>query len=70
MNPPITIRWPFVLLIPPSSLFDCQATEATSGMPALMNGSASRRLCSWVTSETSPRSAAYAVLNGQLPAPW
>ena len=43
-----------MLLIPPSSLFGCQATEATSGMPALMNGSASRRLCSWVTSETQP----------------
>jgi hypothetical protein len=54
----------------PSSLFDVNAIDATSGMPALMNGSASRRECSWTTSDTSPRSEAYAVLNGQFPAPW
>ena len=58
-----------MLLIAVSSLFDSHATDATSGMPALMNGSASRRLCRAVTSPTRPREAAYAALNGQLPAP-
>ncbi len=59
-----------MLLIAPVSLFDFQATEATSGTPSLMKASASARLCSWVTSATSPRSEAYAALKGQFPAPW
>ena len=54
----------------PSSSPEPNEIDATSGMPAAMNRSASRRLRSRVTNAGPPASgAAYAVLNGQLPVP-
>ena len=44
-------------------------TDATSGMPAAMNASASRSERSRVTKAWPASGAAYAVLNGQLPVP-
>ena len=44
--------------------------EATSGMPALMNCSASYSERNCVTSVSKPKCAPYALLNGQLPVPW
>ena len=53
----------------PSSSPLPNAIDATSGMPAAMNSSASLRLRSRVTNACPVRVAAYAVLNGQLPVP-
>ncbi len=44
--------------------------DATSGMPASMNSSASRSDRSRVTKAWPASGAAYAVLKGQLPVPW
>ncbi len=44
-------------------------TEAITGMPAAISDSASDSDRSRVTKAESPREAAYAVLNGQLPVP-
>ena len=41
----------------------------TTGMPASIHGSRSRRLVYRATYPSRPRDAAYAVLNGQLPWP-
>ena len=46
-----------------------KAIDATSGRPALMNGSASRSDRSRVTKASRWKRAAYAALNGQLPVP-
>jgi hypothetical protein len=53
----------------PSSSSFSNDTEMISGMPARMNSSASVKLRNRVTYASRPYSAAYAVLNGQLPAP-
>ena len=54
----------------PSSLPEPNESDATSGIPALMNCSASASERSCVTAPSSPKWFAYAMLNGQLPAPW
>ena len=70
VKPTITTRWPLEAETgAPLSSPAPQETEATSGMPAATNVSASRSDRSRVTKASPASGAAYAVLNGQLPVP-
>jgi hypothetical protein len=69
VKPRMTIRCPLVLYPALSNWFFLNATETTSGIPALMNCSASVSERNCTTCPSSPNEPAYAVLNGQLPAP-
>ena len=70
-KPTTTTRWPFEAEIgaPDSSPLPNEI-DATSGIPAATNSSASRSDRSRVTKAWPASGAAYAVLNGQFPVPW